>query len=272
MALVSTQRDACDRTGEVMPEKMNHQVREFWEENPCGISREVTKNLPIASREWFEAIEGFRYANEPFIHSVAQFTRYHGSRMLEVGVGAGTDHLQWARAGACCHGVDLTDTAIKLTEQRLRLYGLHSQLQRLDAEELPFEPHTFDLVYSWGVIHHSETPERIVSEIHRVLKPGGQFVGMLYGRHSLKVLTAWLYWALFHGKPWLSFRKVLAKHVESPGTKAYTGQELKQLFSNFRTVSLQPILTRYDTRAWPKWLSRFFPQDWGWFVAVRAVK
>jgi 2-polyprenyl-3-methyl-5-hydroxy-6-metoxy-1,4-benzoquinol methylase len=72
----------------------------------------------------------------------------------EVGVGAGTDHLQWARAGALCHGVDLTDAAIETTRARLAHYGFTSELRRVDAETLPFPDDTFDVVWSWGVIHH----------------------------------------------------------------------------------------------------------------------
>lgn len=250
----------------------NLDVRRFWEANPCGVSPRVTGDLPVASREWFEAVENYRYSHEPFVHSVAQFTRHYGQKLLEVGVGAGTDHLQWARAGADCYGVDLTDAAITLTRQRLQLYGLHSQLQRLDAEKLPFHNATFDVVYSWGVIHHSKNPQSIIAEIHRVLRPGGQFLGMMYGRHSFKVFTAWVYWALLRAKPWRSFADVIQDHVESPGTKAYTVAELRALFACFQQFSAEPLLTPYDTRVWPHWLSRFFPQQWGWFVALRAVK
>jgi SAM-dependent methyltransferase len=266
-----TQQDR-DPEMPVPVETFNNKVQRFWEEHPCGASSSVTADLPLASREWFQAIETFRYTHEPFIHSVAQFTRYHGQRVLEVGVGVGTDHLQWARAGADCYGVDLTDIAVELTQRRLKLYGFPSQVQRVDAEELPFDDETFDLVYSWGVIHHSEKPERIIGEIHRVLKPGGQFVGMMYGRHSLKMFTAWLYWALLRGRPWRSFREILWQHVESPGTKAYTIPELKALFAPFQCFSAQPVLTVYDTRVWPNWLNRFFPQDWGWFITLRAIK
>ncbi|MBI3724778.1 class I SAM-dependent methyltransferase, partial [bacterium] len=168
-----------------MEEKLNDQVRRYWEREPCGTSQELTGELEPRSLAWFERVEEHRYAVEPFIHSVAQFTRHHGKKLLEVGVGAGTDHLQWARAGLECHGVDLTDAAIETTRARLAAYGFESELRRIDAESLPFEDASFDLVYSWGVIHHSESPRKIVSEIHRVLRPGGTFIGMMYGRRSL---------------------------------------------------------------------------------------
>ncbi len=251
---------------------MNEAVRTYWEEEPCGTSRKVVGELPTQTREWFERIEDYRYRVEPFIHAVAQFTRHNGKKILEVGVGAGTDHLQWARAAARCHGVDLTDAAVEITRRRLALYGFSSVLQRADAESLPFADDSFDLVYSWGVIHHSEHPERIVKEIWRVLKPGGMFIGMMYGRRSLKVLKAWAWYALLRGRPWLTFSRVVARFVESPGTRAYTLPELRKLFFEFHSFAAEPILTIYDTRMLPRWICKFLPNDWGWFIALRAAK
>jgi 2-polyprenyl-3-methyl-5-hydroxy-6-metoxy-1,4-benzoquinol methylase len=256
----------------MMLEKLNEKVRSYWEHQPCGTNQSVTGDMQAGSIAWFERIEGYRYSVEPCIHSVAQFTRYHGKKLLEIGVGAGTDHLQWARAGTKCYGVDLTDAAIETTRSHLSLYGFKSDLKRLDAEVLPFAEDSFDLVYSWGVIHHSEHPQLIINEIKRVLKPGGQFVGMMYNRHSFCAYNSWIKHALLKGKPWQSFKDVIWNHMESLGTKAYTALELKLFFSDFSTFSAEPILTVYDTRPWPTWLSRFFPNQWGWFIAVKATK
>jgi len=250
----------------------NADVREYWEQEPCGTDRAVVGTLQPRSVEWYEAVERFRYGVEPFIFSLAQFTRHRGKQMLEVGVGAGTDHLQWARAGCVCHGVDLTDAAIETTRERLAVYGLRSQLQRIDAEWLPYADNTFELVYSWGVIHHSAHPEKMIDEVHRVLKPGGQFLGMMYGRHSLVALRFWVRHALLAGRPWRSMTDVIASHVESPGTKAYTVAELRQLFGAFATFSAEPIITAPDRADWPRFVSRFFPDDWGWFILLRARK
>jgi SAM-dependent methyltransferase len=250
----------------------NQNVRAYWEQEPCGTDRAVVGDLPARTREWFEEVERFRYEVEPFIHSVAQFTRHRGKSLLEVGVGAGTDHLQWARAGCECHGVDLTDAAIETTRARLGLYGLESDLRRIDAESLPFESDRFDVVYSWGVIHHSAQPERMIAEIHRVLKPGGRFIGMMYGRHSVIAMRFWVRHALLKGRPWRSLRDVIASHVESPGTKAYTVGELREMFAAFGACTATPILTAPDTADWPKMISRFFPDDWGWFIALDARK
>ncbi len=251
---------------------LNTEVRGHWEERSCGTWDEIVGDAPEKSLEWFQRVENHRYKLEACIHSVAQFTRYHGKKLLEVGVGAGTDHLQWARAGAICHGVDLTDAAIANTTAHLAHYGFTSVLKRIDAEALPFPDATFDVVYSWGVIHHSEKPEKIIQEIHRILKPGGVFVGMMYGRYSLVTLRTWVRYALLRGRPWRSFRDVLWNHMESLGTKAYTETELKGLFSNFSSCETIPILTPYDTDKIPSIIHRFFPDSWGWFIGIRARK
>jgi ubiquinone/menaquinone biosynthesis C-methylase UbiE len=252
--------------------KLNDQVRSFWEREACGSGAAIVGDLEPLTREWFERIEAHRYRVEPFIHSIAQFSRHRGKKILEVGVGAGTDHLQWARAGAECHGVDLTEAAIETTRARFALYGLETRLQRLDAERLPFPDETFDLVYSWGVIHHSERPETIVGEVRRVLKPGGLFVGMMYGRRSPFAFKLWVKHALLAGKPWLGFADVIWDKVESVGTKAYTVAELKAMFSAFAGFEAIPLITTYDTDHWPRWLSQFFPDAWGWFIGIRARK
>jgi ubiquinone/menaquinone biosynthesis C-methylase UbiE len=251
---------------------LNKQVQEFWQAEPCGTSPHIVGELERYSREWFDAIEEYRYNLEPCIHAVAQFTRYRGKRVLEVGVGAGTDHLQWARAGADLYGVDLTEAGITTTQRHLEAYGLSSRLRQVDAEVLPFDEGTFDLVYSWGVIHHSEKPERIVAEIRRVLRPGGEFVGMFYHRPSLVSLRVWLKFALLAGKPWRSFADVLYHHVESIGTKAYTVGEIRRMFAAFSRTTVTPILTAHDTRRLPAFVANRLPQSIGWFLGIRAVR
>ena len=251
---------------------LNDEVKSYWEQEACGTQQVVVGDLEKFSREWYEKIESHRYQAEPFIHSVAQFTRHHGKKILEVGVGAGTDHLQWARAGLDCYGVDLTDEAIETTRRRLEIYRLHSNLQRIDAETLPFGNNSFDIVYSWGVIHHSECPDRIIEEIHRVLKKGGRFIGMMYGRYSLASLKMWVSYALLRGKPWRSFADVIWNHMESIGTKAYTIPELKSLFGNFDDFEGTPITTPAELNHLPKWIVRFIPSSWGFFIAINAQK
>ena len=251
---------------------LNDEVRGYWEQEPCGSSDWITSGAETNTKEWFDKIEAHRYAWEPCIHSVAQFSRYNGKKILEVGVGAGTDHLQWARSGCDLAGVDLTDAAIDTTKKRLELYGFESRLKRLDAELLPFADETFDVVYSWGVIHHSEDPEKIIKEIYRVLKKDGHFIGMLYGRYSLVVIKLWLKHALFKLRPFKSFNDVVWNHMESVGTKSYTTSEIKWLLHLFSDLNIMKFVTPYDTRRLPNFILKFIPNSLGWFIGFRAIK
>lgn len=255
---------------------LNEQVQAYWNGGngygPCGTDAEIVGSNPKFSKEWFEAIENHRYKVEPFIHSIAQFTRHRGKRVLEIGVGAGTDHLQWARVGTDLYGVDITEAGIETTKKRLEVYELSSTLQRIDAETLPFPDEFFDVVYSWGVIHHSEHPESIIKEIKRVLQPSGEFYGMLYQRPSLTTLRVWVKHALLKGRPFRSLSDVLFNHVESIGTKAYTKHEVRKLYSDFSRIKITPLLTESDTNKLPRWLINMLPDSIGWFLGVRASK
>lgn len=250
---------------------LNDKVKTYWEAGPCGTEDDNLKNLTPLSKPWFEAIERIRYEKEPMIHEAAQFTRYKGKRVLEVGVGAGTDHLQWARSGADLYGVDLTDAAIETTKKRLALYDLHSNLQRIDAEQLPFEDSFFDVVYSWGVIHHSEKPQKIVKEIHRILKPSGEVIAMFYSKASVRVWKYWVKHALLKGK-FQSPATVMWNHMESIGTKCYYKKELRQMFSSFSSVEIKKAITPYDLTYIPKALRNLIPEDLGFFMIVKAKK
>jgi ubiquinone/menaquinone biosynthesis C-methylase UbiE len=246
-------------------------VREYWEREPCGTSPWITRDRDHQSNEWFESIERHRYEQEPHIPKVARFAQGRGAELLEIGVGAGVDHVQWAKAGAVCHGVDLTDAAIKTTRAHLAIYGLRSDLKRADAESLPYPDASFDIVYSWGVIHHSERPQRIVDEIHRVLRPDGKFIGMMYQRHSLVTYKLWVRHALLKARPRRSLADVLANHMESEGTKAYQPGEVHAMFGRFSVTRVRAIATVYD-RKWLSLLGRFVPDFLGWNLAIEALK
>ena len=162
-------------------QELKERVREFWQQHPCGTK---FSDAEMGSREFFERVEAHRYEKEWHIPSAADFNGAGGLQVLEIGCGLGTDGAQFARAGAHYTGVDLTEAAIDLARRRFDLSGLKGEFQVSDAENLDFADDTFDLVYSHGVLHHTPDIEAAVHEIHRVLKPGGRAMVMLYHRGS----------------------------------------------------------------------------------------
>ena len=160
---------------------LKERVRAFWQANPCG-----TKFADAApgTRRFFELVEEHRYQKEWHIPQAAGFDAARNLKVLEIGCGLGTDGAQFAKAGADYTGIDLTDAAIELAQKRFELFSLPGKFQTADAENLDFADDSFDLVYSHGVLHHTPDTERAIKEIHRVLRPGGRAVVMLYHRDS----------------------------------------------------------------------------------------
>ena len=160
---------------------LKERVRAFWQANPCGVK---FADAEMGSRLFYERVEEHRYRTEWHIPEAADFQSARGLQVLEIGCGLGTDGAQFAKAGAHYTGVDLTEAAVELARRRFELFGLEGQFRTADAENLDFADDTFDLIYSHGVLHHTPDAERAIGEIHRVLKPGGRAVVMLYHRDS----------------------------------------------------------------------------------------
>jgi SAM-dependent methyltransferase len=162
-------------------EELKERVRVFWQAHPCGTK---FSDAEIGTAEFFERVEAHRYEKEWHIPTAADFTNTRGLRVLEIGCGMGTDGAQFAKAGANYTGIDLTDAAVELARKRFQVSGLKGEFRVADAERLDFPDASLDLVYSHGVLHHTPDIEAAVREIHRVLKPGGRAMVMLYHRGS----------------------------------------------------------------------------------------
>lgn len=254
---------------------LKESVKSYWEKTPCG-SGDVA-SIPEGSLEFFETVERQRYGGDDFMFDVVGFDQWKGKRILEVGCGLGTDLLQFARGGAEVYGIDLTEKGAMLTRKRLGLYGLSGNIVVGDSESLPFASGYFDLVYSWGVIHHTPNTEAAAREIMRVCQPGGRILVMIYHRRSLLALQSWIVYGLLRGAPQQSASEIIATHVESPGTKSYTPVEALNLFEGLKDARVRRIVTRYDLRLGrriflPSWLRSVVPSQLGWFMVVSGVK
>lgn len=265
---------------------LKRSVRRHWEQEPCG-----TRGADAASRRsYFASIEQHRYDVEPYIPAFAGFESARGRRVLEIGVGAGTDHVNWLRAGARAIGIDLTAAGVRLTRERAALEGLRANAFVADAEALPFRNAAFDMVYSYGVLHHTPDTRRAIQEVHRILKPGGVAKVMIYHRPSIVGFLLWTYYCAGRLQPWRSPTWAVFHHLESPGTKAFTVGEASQLFGSFTTVTAKPKLgpgdllaikpsAKYSStviqlawRVYPRWLVRLIGDRFGLGLLVHAVK
>jgi SAM-dependent methyltransferase len=262
------------------------QVRDFWNEAACG------EDLYLRShdRAGFLAHAKRRYELEPYILDFARFDSWRGKKVLEIGVGLGADHQRFAQAGADLYGLDLTERAVSFTRQRLELFDLTSCLQVGDAENLEFGEGVFDLVYSWGVLHHSPDTKRAVDEVWRVLKFGGAARIMIYNKYSLVGLMLWVRYGLLRFRPFTSLNTIYANYLESPGTKAYSRKEARQLVDKFSNVNIWTVLTHGDLlesdagqrhqgayldlarKIWPCWLIRHLLPRAGLFMLIEAKK
>ncbi|HKP87710.1 MAG TPA: class I SAM-dependent methyltransferase [Blastocatellia bacterium] len=164
-----------------MSENLKTRVHDFWQANPCGAK---FVEAEAGSREFFDSLERHRYETESHIPEVIGFDRWRDRDVLEVGCGLGTDAINFARAGARYTGIDLTEASIEIARKRFALEGLSADLRVADAEALPFAGDSFDLFYSHGVLHHTPDTRRAIDEAHRVLRPGGTAMVMLYHKNS----------------------------------------------------------------------------------------
>jgi 2-polyprenyl-3-methyl-5-hydroxy-6-metoxy-1,4-benzoquinol methylase len=238
------------------------EVRRYWNRRPCNI-RHSPK--PVGSREYFDEVEARKYFVEPHIPAFAEFPRWRGKKVLEIGCGIGTDTINFARAGAQVTVVELSDESVRIARQRAEVFGLDDQITFYNgnAEELNrlLPPEQFDLAYSFGVIHHSPHPERILEQVRHYLKPGGTLKLMVYNRHSWKVF--WM--VLKYGKGnFRRMRELIARHSEaqfgSPVTYAYTEDELREL------------LARHGYRVTGAFVEHIFPWRIRDYVAYRYIK
>lgn len=156
-------------------------VREFWKSEACG--SQFVQHF-IDDQDFFAQYRQFRYHTEWHLPSFARFDTARDKSVLEIGCGNGADGVMFAKHGARYTGVDLTEAAVEATARHFAVMGLTGEFRVENAEQLSFADNSFDIVYSYGVIHHTPDPEKALQEIYRVLKPGGQAMIMLYHKQS----------------------------------------------------------------------------------------
>ncbi len=247
-------------------------VRNFWNNRPCNIRH---SSSPIGTRQYFDEVEARRYFVEPHIPNFADFKKWQGKRVLEVGCGIGTDAVNFARAGAIYTGTDISEESLNLAKKRFEVFDLPGQFLLNNAEEFPpeLQGSKFDLVYSFGVIHHTPHPERIISNIKNLLAPTGELRLMMYAKNSWKKIM------IDHG-----FDQPEAQSG-CPIAFTYTQAELRGILHEFEVIDLQQahifpyviekyIRHEYEIQPWfkamPDAMLRALEKALGWHLLARC--
>ena len=262
-------------------------VRDFWNARPCNIRHSAKE---VGSRDYFDEVERRKYFVEPHIPGFADFGRWKDREVLEIGCGIGTDTISFARAGARVTAVELSEKSAELVRRRAEVFGLGDRvtIHVGNAEELTslVTPRKFDLVYSFGVIHHSPHPRRIVEHIVRYMGPASELRLMVYARVSYK-----LFWIMKEENIWDMSRidEMIARNSEAqtgcPVTYTYSEDTARELLEGLRVQDVRKahIFTwdidayrRYEYRKAPEWTNvseaelAALERELGWHLLIRA--
>jgi 2-polyprenyl-3-methyl-5-hydroxy-6-metoxy-1,4-benzoquinol methylase len=265
-------------------------VSAYWNARPCNI-RHSPK--PVGTREYFDEVEARKYFVESHIPGFADFERWRGKKVLEIGCGIGTDTINFARHGAQVTAVDLTEKSLEVARERAQVFGLADRIRFVQAnaeklsDSVPVD--TYDLVYSFGVIHHTPHPERVLQEIHKYTGPQTSVRIMVYNRWSWKVL--WILFGYGKGRFW-KLDRLIAEHSEAqtgcPITYSYSRRSGRRFLeeNGFRVTEVKvdhifafsiPEYVRYQYKVvwyfrWmPKPMFRALERLFGWHLCLTAI-
>jgi SAM-dependent methyltransferase len=200
----------------------NAAVREYWNRHIHDL--DVTTH-PVGSPGFFSDLEQYHFEKLHHLPRLIDFDGYRRKRVLDVGCGAGTDLVRFAKGGAHVTGVDISPSAIALARENFRQQGLDADLREADGECLPFAENSFDLVYTHGVVQYTTGDRALVDECRRVLVPGGTAVFQVYNRVSwLNALS--------------KIMKVPLEHEDAPVLRKYSAQEFRALLGGFSDVRI----------------------------------
>lgn len=261
-------------------------VQNYWNARPCNIRHSPS---PVGTRQYFDEVEARKYFVEPHIPLFAEFKKWKGKKVLEIGCGIGSDTINFARAGAQVTAVDLSTESLALAKKRAEVFGLDNiTFYQANAEQLsdyvPVE--RYDLVYSFGVIHHTPHPERVIEQIHKYMDKDSIFKIMVYYRTSWKVFWMQLKYGKKKGE---TLDELIARYSEAetgcPVTYSYTTETVKAFLKGFEIIDTKidhifpysiPEYRNYQfKKVWyfrylPQALFRRMEQRWGWHLCVTA--
>ncbi len=263
-------------------------VKKYWDTSPCNIRH---SNAPFGTKKYFDEVEKRKYFVEPHIPKFAQFKKWKGKRVLEIGCGIGTDTINFARSGATVTTIDLSKKSLEITRRRAKLFHVDKKISFYhgNAEKLssivPIKK--YDLIYSFGVIHHTPHPERVIKELKKYATKETVVKIMVYYKYSWKVF--WILVKYGKGVFW-RLNQLIAQYSEavigSPVTYVYSQSDIRNSFlRDFRIIQMSPEhifpykikpyrAYRYE-KTWyfkyiPMFLFEMLEKHIGWHLCITA--
>ncbi len=261
------------------------QIKNYWDRRPCNIKHSAKE---IGTKEYFDEVEKRKYFVEPHIPTFAQFQKWKDKKVLEIGCGIGTDAVNFARNGAKLTVVELSEKSLEICKKRFEIYGLSARFYCANAEQLTsfVPPEPYDLIYSFGVIHHTPNPRKVFEEIKKYCHPNTQLQIMLYAKYSFKVL--WIILKYGKGAFW-KYKELVKRYSEAqegcPVTYCYSFKEVKKLMGDFEIIEIRKdhifpyIIEKYKNYEYewvwyfkwmPRWLFRWLEKIAGWHILIVA--
>lgn len=224
------------------------EVKKFWNDRPCNIKH---SSKEIGTKEYFNEVERKKFFVEPHILKFTEFPQWKNKKVLEVGCGLGTVGINFALNGSDYTGVELSKESLEIAKKRFEVYNQSGKFYLGNAEELSsFVPiETYDLIYSFGVIHHSPHPEKIVSQIKKYMNENSVLKIMLYAKDSWKnyMIDAGL------DQPEAQYG--------CPIANTYTKQDVVELLDGYEVLSIeQDHIFPYQVE--PYKLGEYIKQPW----------
>lgn len=246
--------------------ELNNDVRNWWNANPFNYfvdaeegSWEFYRNIDRKFLKWIPFMQKGGY---PFLTNYVDMKGLKGKKLLDIACGTGVLTEQFVRMGADVSAIDLTAKAVELTKKRLEIYHIAANVIQADAQALPFPDNTFDFVCAWGCLMHMPNTEKAIAEIHRVLKPGGKMLAMMYHRNSVHCRYCIQFGrGILRGK-YLQYddQSLINRYTDGAAVggnqlaRFYTRKQFRQLFSGFKNV----VLGIHDNHGMPAQL----PHPW----------
>jgi 2-polyprenyl-3-methyl-5-hydroxy-6-metoxy-1,4-benzoquinol methylase len=256
----------------------NEANKSWWEAAAMTYEDWSSEDREPQNKAHFEAINRAYLQQNPFLEDYFPRLELGGMRVLEIGCGMGSAiiNLQ-ARGPKTVTAIDLTEKATGLAKANLEHFGVEADVRQMDAEQIAFADNSFDFLYSWGVIHHSQDTDKILDHIARVLVPGGRGLIMVYNRNSLRYYLKGLYQLLFRG---LIFKGETFGSVQKYFTDGYfhthySGQEFEAILKSkglrAEKTSLSHMAKRFIPLM-PVWIDTILKRKFGWLLVVEFSK